>query len=210
VRHDVVPQAYLAAPAFRARGGFCTAAPNLTPDRATGLGDWSFADFWRALHSGIGRDGGLLYPAFPYTSYTRLSRGDARAIFAYLQSLPPVQAMASDDKTLGGQGDKIHAERCAGCHGKDGRGVDGIYPPLDGSSSVIEPTGINAIRMVLLGGFSPVTMADPRPYSMPPFAQQLGDADVAAVVSYIRQAWSNRASAVLARDIGKYRHTPND
>lgn len=341
-------------------------APNLTPDRATGLGDWSFADFWRALHSGIGRDGELLYPVFPYTSYTWLSRDDARAIFAYLQSLPPVhrtnaapalgfpydlrsglsawQAMyfregryrpdpgqsaqwnrgaylvrgaghcnechaprnalgataadawlaggrmpanwyapdlgmrangglrswseqdvvdllktgrsargtafgpmaevvmqstqylrdddleaiatylqslparpqppaqqaAFDDKAVAGQGETIYAERCAGCHGKDGRGVAGVYPPLDGNSSVIEPSGINAVRMVLLGGFSPVTTADPRPYSMPPFAQQLGDANVAAVVSYIRQAWSNRASAVLERDVGKYRHTPDD
>ncbi|RYF02595.1 MAG: c-type cytochrome, partial [Oxalobacteraceae bacterium] len=41
--------------------------PNLTPDPATGLGAWSADDFWNALHNGIGRDGRLLYPAFPYT-----------------------------------------------------------------------------------------------------------------------------------------------
>jgi mono/diheme cytochrome c family protein len=43
---------------------------------------------------------------------------------------------------------------------------------------------------------------------MPPFAQQLSDADVAAVVSYIRQSWSNRAGAVQQREVFKYRHTP--
>lgn len=63
-------------------------AGNLTPDPATGLGRWSADDFWRALHNGRGRDGRLLYPAFPYTNYTKIGRGDADAIFAYLQSLP--------------------------------------------------------------------------------------------------------------------------
>src|SRR5690242_15148497 len=66
-------------------------APNLTPDDATGLGQWSFDAFWRALHEGVGRDGHALYPAFPYTSYTRVSRQDAFALFAYLRSLPPVR-----------------------------------------------------------------------------------------------------------------------
>ena len=65
-------------------------APNLTPDPATGLGQWSFDDFWGALHEGRGRGGRALYPAFPYTSYTKVSRDDALALFAYLKSLPPV------------------------------------------------------------------------------------------------------------------------
>jgi mono/diheme cytochrome c family protein len=45
---------------------------------------------------------------------------------------------------------------------------------------------------------------------MPPYAQQLSDADVAAVVTYIRQAWSNRAPTVEERDVAAYRHTPTD
>src|SRR6476619_3120291 len=45
-------------------------APNITSDRAHGIGAWSVDDFWRALHNGKSRDGRLLYPAFPYTSYT--------------------------------------------------------------------------------------------------------------------------------------------
>jgi mono/diheme cytochrome c family protein len=108
------------------------------------------------------------------------------------------------------QGGRLYAQRCADCHGKDGRGAAGVYPPLDGNSSVNEPTGINAIRVVLLGGFPPVTAGNPRPYSMPPFAQQLNDADVAAVVTYIRQAWSNQAAPVRPEDVGRYRSTPVD
>ena len=65
-------------------------APNLTPDTATGLGAWSPAVFWRALHNGRARDGRLLYPAFPYPNYTRITRADSDAIHAYLRSLPAV------------------------------------------------------------------------------------------------------------------------
>ena len=63
---------------------------NLTPDLQTGIGAWSAADFRRALHNGRSRDGRLLYPAFPYDAYTRISAADADALFAYLRSLPAV------------------------------------------------------------------------------------------------------------------------
>ena len=63
---------------------------NLTPDAGTGLGNWSAADFWRALHNGRSKSGRLLYPAFPYTSYTQVTREDSDAMFAYLRSLPSV------------------------------------------------------------------------------------------------------------------------
>ena len=63
---------------------------NLTPDDKTGLGTWSPAHFWRALHNGRSKNGRLLYPAFPYTSYTQVTREDSDALFAFLRSLPPV------------------------------------------------------------------------------------------------------------------------
>lgn len=85
-----------------------------------------------------------------------------------------------------------------------------IYPPLNGNTSVNEPSGINAIRSVLLGGFPPVTGGNRRPYSMPPFAKQLDDNDIAAVVSYIRQSWSNKAPAVSPGDVAHLRQAPND
>jgi mono/diheme cytochrome c family protein len=65
-------------------------SPNLTPHVRTGLGAWSADEFWRALHHGRSKDGRLLYPAFPYPNYTRVSRADADAMFAYLRSLPAV------------------------------------------------------------------------------------------------------------------------
>jgi mono/diheme cytochrome c family protein len=67
---------------------------NITADRETGIGTWSDDDFVLALHQGIAKDGSYLYPAFPYTSYTGLSRDDIVAIKAYLFSLPAVRAPA--------------------------------------------------------------------------------------------------------------------
>ncbi len=65
-------------------------APNLTPDAATGIGRWSAAAFWRALHNGRSADGRLLLPACPYPNFTRVTRADVDDLFAYLRQLPPV------------------------------------------------------------------------------------------------------------------------
>jgi mono/diheme cytochrome c family protein len=65
-------------------------APNLTPDRATGLGAWSDDAFYRALRFGVARDGSRYYPAFPYPNFTKLTRQDILAIRAYLATLTPV------------------------------------------------------------------------------------------------------------------------
>ena len=62
---------------------------NLTPD-ATGLKGWSADQFYRAMHEGISANGDHLYPAFPYNYFARMPRADTDALFAYLQSLPPV------------------------------------------------------------------------------------------------------------------------
>jgi mono/diheme cytochrome c family protein len=66
-------------------------APNLTPDRATGLGAWSDDDFYRALRFGVARDGARYYPAFPYPNFTKLTRQDIFAIRAYLATLAPLR-----------------------------------------------------------------------------------------------------------------------
>jgi mono/diheme cytochrome c family protein len=67
---------------------------NITPDRETGIGNYSNQDFLNALHHGVRRDGARLYPAMPFTSYTYISDADALAIKAYLFSLAPVRTPA--------------------------------------------------------------------------------------------------------------------
>ena len=67
---------------------------NLTPDVETGIGAWSFSAFQRAMREGISRDGRHLYPAFPYTSFTRMSDDDLSSLYAYFMSQPAVRAQA--------------------------------------------------------------------------------------------------------------------
>ncbi len=66
-------------------------SPNITPDRETGIGSWSDADFLKAMHEGVAKGGVRLYPAFPYAAYTYLTDEDVLAIKAYLFSQPPVK-----------------------------------------------------------------------------------------------------------------------
>jgi mono/diheme cytochrome c family protein len=78
-------------------GGFAFVLPfgtlystNITPDKATGIGDYTDSQFLAAMHRGVRRDGANLYPAMPYTSYTYITDADALAIKAYLFSLPAI------------------------------------------------------------------------------------------------------------------------
>ena len=66
-------------------------SPNITPDPETGIGRWSGADFYRALHDGVNKHGQDMYPTMPYDFYTRATRADVDAIFAYLRTVKPVR-----------------------------------------------------------------------------------------------------------------------
>ena len=336
-------------------------APNLTPDVKTGIGTWSSDDFWRALHNGRSRDGRLLYPAFPYPNYTRITRDDADAIHAYLRLVPAVEqanrphelqfpfnqqaslavwralyfrpgqhrpdaqrspeadrgaylveglghcnACHSSRNALGastspldlagglipvqnwyapaltsaqeagvaawdmqeivdllktgvsprasvagpmgevvrgstqhlsepdlramavylkalpqtapvvaeaapyaatGPGAKLYERHCAGCHGDTGEGVRGIYPALAGNRAVTMATTANLVHVVLEGGFPPATEGNPRPYGMPPFATVVSGEETAQLLSFVRGSWGNRAAAVSALEVERFRGT---
>jgi len=85
--------AYAGGVAFRLPFGTLYST-NITPDKETGIGGWSDEDFVRAVREGRSPGGHALYPVFPYTSYTAMSRDDVLAIKQYLFSLPPVHAPA--------------------------------------------------------------------------------------------------------------------
>lgn len=345
--------------------------PNITPDPDTGIGNWSADDFWRALHNGKAKDGRFLYPAFPYTDYTRITRADSDAMFAYFKSLPAVRqlnrphalrfpynqrillagwralyfrpgvyqadprqsaewnrgaylvqglghcaachanrnaagatAQATDlagglipilgwyapsltadaEAGLGGWerrhiaallktgvapratvfgpmaevvrhslqhlsaadidamagylkslpqtstapevaafpvkadeleamlklGAKLYDDHCVDCHRADGAGRPPAYPPLAGNRAITMPAAVNAIRIVLNGGYPPSTQGNPRPFGMAPYGPTLSDSEVAALVSYIRQAWGNHAAPVSPLEVGRYRAVPVD
>ena len=71
---------------------------NLTPDAVTGLGAWSFSAFQRAMREGISRDGHHLYPAFPYTAFTKVNDDDLTAMYAYLMAQPAVASSVPETK----------------------------------------------------------------------------------------------------------------
>jgi mono/diheme cytochrome c family protein len=71
---------------------------NITPDPGTGIGKWSEQDFAGALRSGVRPNGEHLYPAFPYTAFTKIGDADVHALFVYLKTLKPVQSAAPENK----------------------------------------------------------------------------------------------------------------
>ncbi len=339
-------------------------APNITPDKETGIGSWSADDFWRALHNGKGKDGKLLYPAFPYPNYTKVTRADSDALHAYFMSLPPVrQANKEPDlrfpfnqrlllvawralyfrpgiyveqaqqnaewnrgaylvqglghcsachtprNILGATADKrdlsggmipmldwyaasltgeseaglgnwevqhlvdlmktgisargvvsgpmsevvreslqhlsdqdlramavylkslpqgtpdagaavvitpdderrlklgasIYEKHCVECHKDTGSGEPPHFPPLAGNRAVLLDSPVNPIRAVMHGGYPPSTQGNPRPFGMPPFGNVLSDEEAAAVVSFIRNNWGNRASMVTEQQVNRHR-----
>jgi mono/diheme cytochrome c family protein len=85
-------------------GGFPVATPfgtihstNITPDEQTGIGTWSEDAFRRALHEGVDRGGGHLYPAFPYDHFTLVSDDDVNALYAFVMTREPVAARAPEN-----------------------------------------------------------------------------------------------------------------
>jgi mono/diheme cytochrome c family protein len=93
----------------------------------------------------------------------------------------------------------------ADCHGDDGRGSTGAFPPLAGNRALLMANPANVIRVVLSGGFLPSTGGNPRPYGMPPFSHLLTDEQVAAVVTHVRTSWGNQASPVGLTEVLRYR-----
>jgi len=98
--HSITPMAdFAGGPAIRTPLGQLY-GPNITPDRATGIGTWSFEAFDRAMRDGVGRDGRHLYPAMPYDHFAALSRDEMAAIYAYLMTRQPVHATAPANRLI--------------------------------------------------------------------------------------------------------------
>ena len=68
--------------------------PNVTPHKEYGIGAWTKEEFVRALREGVNPQGEHYYPAFPYTSYTRMTRQDMQALYAYLMTLPASSSLS--------------------------------------------------------------------------------------------------------------------
>jgi mono/diheme cytochrome c family protein len=102
-------------------------------------------------------------------------------------------------------GEAIYADNCAACHAVAGAGVAGLFPALKGSAAVQSADPASLVRVVLEGARSVATDAAPTAPAMPAFDWKLSDAQAAAVLTYIRNAWGNAASSVSSGDVQKAR-----
>ena len=103
------------------------------------------------------------------------------------------------------RGRTVYNNQCSACHTAEWEGIVGLFPRLSGAPLVQQPQATSLIRVVLEGSRAAATDGAPTGPAMPSFAWRLSDAEVAAVVTYIRNSWGNAAPTVSASDVGNMR-----
>ncbi|MGH8213138.1 MAG: c-type cytochrome [Rhodanobacteraceae bacterium] len=195
------------------QGGFAehVFAPNLGAGERDGLGGWSEKSIAQYLGTGINAHaiaaGPMAEVVQQSTQY--LTHDDLQAVAVYLKSLAGPEASQprapGDDTMREGQG--LYVDDCAGCHMQRGEGIANAFPPLRESSAIQAAEPQLLIAVILQGAKSPATKAKPTGLAMPAFGSKLDDAQVAALTTYIRNEWSNRAATVSESDVSKLRKT---
>jgi len=191
-------------------------APSLAAANEASVADWPVADIVQLLATGMSPRASTLGPMGEVVgqSTQHLTPADLAAMAVFLKSVPQAGATPAPDRALqrlpvksgaAERGEKLYGEHCAACHGERGEGVPGAYPRLAGNRAVTGPVTANLVQVVIHGGFGPSTEGRPRPFGMPPFAMVMGDADVAAVLTYLRSAWGHQAGAVSELDVAQQR-----
>jgi mono/diheme cytochrome c family protein len=186
-------------------------APNITNDARRGLGGWSVDDIATYLKTGRNAAASASGPMGEEVarSSSQMTDADLRAIATYLKAQPGQggeRDQPLDPATPAMQaGGAIYGDLCSACHGKDGTGVKNLIPPLKAAPAAQSLDPSSVLRVVLRGAQSVATDAAPTGAAMPSFAWQLDDDEVAAVTTYLRNAWGNAAPAVAAETVGKAR-----
>jgi mono/diheme cytochrome c family protein len=194
-------------------------APSLTDPAEAGVAHLPRQDVVSLLKTGIAPNASMLGPMAEVVagSTQYWTDADLQATAAYLQSLPQseiknsTKSTASDkfNPVLFDKGAELFTQHCATCHGEQGQGmrVEGsvALPALVGNRAITLANTTNLVRILLAGGYAPSTAGNPRPFGMPPFVHVLNDEDIAAVTTYIRNAWGNQAASVTAADVVRQR-----
>lgn len=181
-------------------------APALAPN-GTAPAEAQRAALVELLRTGTTRHGTAAGPMAEVivNSTQHWTDADLQAAALYLTSLPARQAVATsarrptaDDAAQLRRGQALYDQHCAQCHGAQGEGAPGAYPPLAGNPSVLLADPGNVLQVIQHGGFAPATRSRPRPFGMPPAG--LSPQEAADVATFIRQSWGNRAPAVSVLD----------
>ncbi len=193
-------------------------APSLASSKEAGVQTWSQADIVRLLQAGLVADGAGGHRGFTfgpmaevvYESLQHTDAADLRAIAVYLESFADISSRSNQARAVVAPseipivmstGQQVYADNCARCHGDRGEGRSIVAPSLAGSRVVSMDSSIDAIRIVLYGGFAPGTDLNPRPFGMPPFYPTLTSGEIASVLTYIRGSWGNGGSAISADEV---------
>jgi mono/diheme cytochrome c family protein len=185
-------------------------APRLDGAARSGLKSWSVEDLTEYLQSGRNAKshaGGLMAEVV-LNSTSKMSDGDVKAIAVYLKSLPPGPAEPDGPAPTDAElktGKEVYAHNCIACHEADGSSAPRVYPPLNGNALLQSADPSSTLRVILDGAQTITTPRAPNTGSMPAYAKQLSDQQVADVANYIRNSWGNVAPVVTANDVAKAR-----
>jgi mono/diheme cytochrome c family protein len=184
-------------------------APNITADNRKGIGGWSIDELVSYLKTGANKDAiatGDMTEEIVHSS-SHMADDDLKAIAVYLKSLVPeggnaLEALAASDSRMAA-GQAIYKDNCAACHADAGTGSPGLFARLAGSHTVQSDEPTTLIRVVLAGAQGAGTAGAPTSPAMPSFGWRLNDAQIASVLTYVRNSWGNVASAVSADQVNK-------
>jgi mono/diheme cytochrome c family protein len=185
-------------------------APDITNDKTRGIGNWSVQDITAYLKAGHNLASAATGPMAEAVSLStsHWKDGDLNATAVYLKSVPgredTAKPLSVDDPAMIA-GAAIYRDECSACHMLDGRGTAKLFPSLADSSNVRSDDPASLIRVVLRGARSVATATEPTSPGMPSYAWELSDAQVASVLTYIRNAWGSAAPAVPAEEVTRER-----
>jgi mono/diheme cytochrome c family protein len=183
-------------------------APDITSGQGA-LRDWSADDITEYLETGHNRNtaaAGLMGEVVDLST-SKMTAEDVRAIAIYLKDVAgqALENNTSADKDVVTAGAAIYQDLCSACHASDGKGSPNLFPNLSEAATVSASDPATVLRVILQGAQSVATDHEPTGPAMPSFGWQLSDAQVAAIATYVRDQFGNKASPVGESDVRKAR-----
>lgn len=134
-----------------------------------------------------------------YLKQTELPDGKVDDFIPALRKIQE-EGMSGGNQSGGPDGANLYSQVCAACHQESGKGIMGAFPPLDGSA-IVNDANTDLLIKVVIQGYDARTDFG----VMPPFGDQLSDAEIAAILTHERSSWGNDAAAVTEDDVAKIR-----